>query len=63
MMSKTSVMSRTKMSAYNSKHDVITIFLLWDKQEKETVITSIIDTSAITQVRKKMPYLKDIQNR
>ena len=36
---------------------------LTNAKKKETVITSIIDTSAITQVRKKMPYLKDIQNR
>ena len=36
---------------------------LSNAKKKETVITSIIDTSAITQVRKKMPYLKDIQNR
>lgn len=36
---------------------------LTNANKKETVITSIIDTSAITQVRKKMPYLKDIQNR
>jgi len=35
---------------------------LSNAKKKETVITSIIDTSAITQVRKKMPYLKDIQN-
>src|SRR5210317_1510912 len=36
---------------------------LTNAKKKETVITSIIDTAAITQVRKKMPYLKDIQNR
>ena len=36
---------------------------LTNAKKKETVITSIIDTVAITQVRKKMPYLKDIQNR
>ena len=34
---------------------------LTNAKKKETVITSIIDTTAITQVRKKMPYLKDIQ--
>ena len=34
---------------------------LTNAKKKETVITGIIDTLAITQVRKKMPYLKDIQ--
>ena len=34
---------------------------LTNAKKKETVITGIIDTLAITQVRKKMPYLKDIK--
>ncbi len=34
---------------------------LKNAKKKEKVITSIIDTKAITKVRKKMPYLKDIK--
>ena len=35
---------------------------LKNAKKKERVITGLIDTKAITKVRKKMPYLKDIQN-
>jgi len=34
---------------------------LTNAKKKETVITAIINTTAIAKVRKKMPYLKDIQ--